>query len=196
MPSSNPEPTQNPAAVSEEQFMKLALEAQNRRAVSRLAVSRAMAVSSVLAKQNTAPEAVLEAIESLPNTKLHVSSGGGVLVGERGGKPVDLVKLVEEALLTNPGLADGRSTKHFEGNADVVQAKSDLTQTQASKFIAEHGLAKYEALPLKRTSEVVDLDPNKLTAKQYLSMSRQQRMAYQQRPDVNEEVLGAILRRK
>jgi hypothetical protein len=78
----------------------------------------------------------------------------------------------------------------------VVQAKSDLTQTQASKFIAEHGLAKYEALPLKRTSEVVDLDPNKLTAKQYLSMSRQQRIAYQQRPDVNEEVLGAILRRK
>lgn len=180
----------------EAQFTRLAMEAQNKRTMSRGAVARAMAESTVLAKQDTTPEDVLKAIESLPNTRIHVSDGGGLILGEQDGQPVPLGKLVEQALLTNAPLADGRSTKHFEGNASAVRARSDMTPTQASKFITEHGLAKYEALPRTRSTESVELDPSKITSKQYLAMSRKERMEYQKRPDVTEAVLGAILRRK
>jgi hypothetical protein len=182
--------------TTEAQFTRLAIAAENKRAMSRGAVARAMAESTVLAKQDTMPEDVLKAIETLPNTRIHVSDGGGLILGEQDGKPVPLGRLVEQALLTNPALADGRSTKHIVGNANAVQAKSDMTPPQASKFISEHGLAKFEALPRTRSTEKVDLDPTKITAKQYLAMSRLERIEYQKRPDLTEAVLGAILRRK
>lgn len=180
----------------ETQFMRLAVEAQNKRAMSRLAISRAMAESKVLAKQDTMPEDVLNAVEGLPDTRLHVSEGGGLIVGEQNAKPVPLVNLVEQALLTNKSLADGRSTKHIEGNASAVQARSDMTPAQASRFISEHGLAKYEALPRTRSTERVNFDPSLLTAKQYFGMSVKEKIEYQKRPDVTEAVLVAILRRK
>jgi hypothetical protein len=182
--------------TTEAQFTRLAIAAENKRAMSRGAVARAMAESTVLAKQDTMPEDVLKAIESLPNIRIHVSDGGGLILGELDGKPVPLVKIVEQALLTNAALADGRSTKHLEGNASVVKAKSDMTPAQASKFISEHGLPKYEALPRVRSTETVNFDPSVLTAKQYFAMSRLERIDYQKRPDVTEAVLGAILRRK
>jgi hypothetical protein len=182
--------------TAEAQFIRLTMAAQNKRAMSRLAVSRAMAASNVLPKQDTTPEDVLKAVEGLPNTRLHVNEGGGLIVGEQNAQPVPLVKLVEQALLTNKALADGRSTKHIENDASIVQARSDMTPAQATKFISEHGLAKYEALPRTRSRERVDFDPSVLTAKQYLALSLRERIEYQKRPDVTEAVLGAILRRK
>ena len=68
------------------------------------AVSRAMTASTVLPKQDTMPKDVLKAVESLPNTRIHTSEGGGLIIGEQDGKPVPLVKLVEQALLGNAAL--------------------------------------------------------------------------------------------
>ena len=158
---------------------------QNNRASLRGNIMRQLPTSAVKAKQDATAEEILRAIEALPDIKRHQS--GGNLVGETAdGKKLNLVQLIERALLATPALADGRSTRHVEQSTEHF--REEMSVPQKSAFITAHGEEAFAKLPQKRPA-AFSRDAGIITKSQYLSLPVTERMKY------TESQIAQIMRR-
>jgi hypothetical protein len=187
---------------------EMLIAAQEKRARLRSAVARAAKESRVRPLDSTIefPDALLVAIEKLPNVRLATSVGGGQLAGKdlQSGENLSAVQLVERALLANADLKDGRSVSHLDSphNAqELIKCRADLrTDTEKMQYISKYGLPAWQNLPLTRQQRLPQSDPELMTKSEYLKMTVPQKVAFQDLLVEKygsgwEQAKGAILQR-
>ena len=154
-------------------------------------------LSSTGVKFHPSPAEVRKLIET-DGVVLSYSDGGRSVIAEKDGKQIDLKACLTDYAIMHRDLVDGRTLRGIveDPKQNAVLSKSDLTNTaEKIAYINAKGIAMYEQLPLKRTNPA-NTNPATMTASEYLHLSLQDRMAFQQRADVSETTLAAILRRK
>jgi hypothetical protein len=82
-----------------------------------------------------------------------------------------------------------------QAKANEVKARSDFRSPQhVTNYIAKHGLAAYEQLPLTRDTLLLDRNPHRLTAEQYARLSVAEKMKVLNA--VGEDGVARIVSRK
>ena len=90
------------------------------------------------------------------------------------------------------------ATKFFPrdvSDAAKITGKDELDPRAASQYIAAHGLAAYESLPLKsQAAQPVELNPRRMTRQQWLSLPVKTRAELS--GTWGRDAVGAIMNRK
>lgn len=93
-----------------------------------------------------------------------LSEAHGYLTAEMSGNPVHLSKVIE-------AFAEKQGDRFFPRTPDGVKSRDQLDLKAKSEYIAKFGYEKFAALPQTAPQgEIVELDRNRLTRKQWLSL--------------------------
>jgi hypothetical protein len=119
------------------------------------------------------------------------------VVASKGGEPISLQAAVDSILLTDRTIGDPASVQAAVASGELtVEAKSDLsTPSQKSAWLSKHSLAEWEKLPMHRQGPV-DMNPTTMALKDWHRLTVSQKVQFQKRADVDEQVMGQILHRR
>ena len=160
------------------------------------AISRCLETAKVLHQGDraTAVHAVIAKLQA-DNITFRVSDRNWV-VPEKNGQPINLQAAVDQILLTDNTIGDSASIQAVVAAGELtIEARSDLkTVAQKVAYVARFGDAAWAKLPQVRIP-AVDMNPVTMGRKDYNRLTVLQKIQFQKRDDVSEQVLGQILRR-
>jgi hypothetical protein len=159
-------------------------------------ISRCLESAKVrhVGERGTAVLAVIAALQAKGVT--FQVSDRNYIKAERAGQAINLQAAIDEILLNDPNIGDRASVaEQVQAGALTVESRSDLrTSKEKSDFIQKFGYDAWAKLPTVRVAPV-STDPLVMGRTDYFRLSVSQRIAFQKRPDVTEEILGQILKR-
>jgi hypothetical protein len=159
-------------------------------------ISRCLETAKVrhLGERATAVHAVISALQS-KGISFQVSDRN-YIKAERAGQPINLQAAIDELLLNDPNIGDRASVaEQVQAGALTVESRSDLrTSKEKSDFIQKFGYDAWAKLPSVRVGPI-DTNPITMGRADYNRLNTAQRIEFQKRADVTEEILGQILKR-